>query len=250
MSDTMDPDTGELPFVPNGGAVAAHALSVARAERADRFERRYEKIIGPPGLNQKIDAALATIQPVLKHNKLEKEKTGQRGNYTSLDRIVSILVPKLRTAGVMVRWSSGHVFNMDKAYWLPVSCYLIDRDTADSIECTLPLPVSQVTPHGVVSAFTYGRRVTVLGATGLVTGDDGEDDNAEGAMPREMKVASEVEELIRECRENETEAEATKWKAAVHKRLEDLDPKDFETVKVAFQDHVKALRAAPAKAKK
>jgi hypothetical protein len=245
MSETMDPDTGELPFVPNGGAVAAHALSVARAERADRFERRYEKIIGPPALNKKIDAALATIQPVLKNN-----KKGARGDYTTLDRIVQILVPRLREHGVMVRWSSGHVFSMDKTYWLPVSCYLIDRDSGDSIECTLPIPVSQVNPHGVVGAFTYGRRVTFLGGTGLVTGDEGEDDDGASAMPREMKAETEVEELIRECKENETEADANKWKSAMHKRLQELAPEDFEAVKAAFTDHVKALRAAPAKAKK
>ena len=54
-ADMFDTVTGELPVpVPNGGAVARAALESARLERADRFERRYEKIIGPPSLNKKI----------------------------------------------------------------------------------------------------------------------------------------------------------------------------------------------------
>lgn len=240
----FDPHTGELSEPP----LSERAMSAGRAERAERAERKHTLVVGTASLNSKIDAALATIQPVLKNNKLEKDKPGQRGNYTSLDRIAAILVPRLREEGVMVRWNAGHVFVMDKSYWLPVTCYLIDRETGESVECTLPMPVSQVNPHGLASAFTYGRRLSVLGVTGLVTGDDGEDDDGMAAMPREMKVESDEDELIRECRETETEAEANKWKAAMYKRLQDLSPEAFERVKTEFQSHVKTLRAKAAEA--
>lgn len=236
-----DPRTGELPDTPT---ISRVALEAGRVERADRAERKHARVVGDGGINVKIDAALATMQPVLKNNKLEKNKPGQRGDYTSLDRIIAILVPRLRKQGVVVRFNAGSVFIMDKTYWLPVTCYLIDRETGESVECTLPMPVSQVNPHGLVSAFTYGRRMTILGVTGLATGDDGEDDNAEAAMPREMEVDSEVDELTRELRETKTEAEANKWKGAMHKRLADLELADHTKVKTAFQMHVKTLRLA------
>jgi len=237
--DGFDPVTGEVSDAPT----SERALMAGRLERAERAERKHAAVVGTSNLNGKIDAALAQIQPVLKNNKLEKDKPGQRGNYTSLDRIAAILIPRLRSEGVMLRWNAGHVFTMDKTYWLPVTCYLIDRETGESVECTLPMPISQVNPHGLASAFTYGRRLTVLGATGLVTGDEGEDDDGMAAMPRAMEVESEVDSLKRELLENPTEAEAVKWKAAVHKRLQDLEADDFEAVKVAFQDHVKSIRA-------
>lgn len=240
METAFDPTTGEI----SEPTVAERALAAGRAERADRADRRLRQAVGAATLNQKIDEALASIQPVIKNNKLEKDKPGQRGDYTTLDRLVAILVPRLRECGVMVRWNAGHVFNMDKTYWLPVTCYLIDRDTGDSVECCIPMPVPTPTPHAVVSAFTYGRRVTILGATGLATGDEGEDDNGEAAMPRNISEEDDATELIREIEATKSEADAVKLKGTYHKRIQELEQGDYARVKRAFQDHVAALREA------
>lgn len=239
-SMTFDQETGEIA----GPTIAERALAAGRGERADRAERKHRQTVGEASLNQKIDSALGEIQPVIKNNKLAKEKEGQRGDYTSLDRLVAILIPKLRSHGVMVRWNAGHVFNMDKTYWLPVTCYLIDKDTGDSVECCIPMPMPTPTPHAVVSAFTYGRRNTFLGVTGLATGDEGEDDNGEAAMPREISADTEDDEIVREIEATKTEADANKVKAAYHARIQQLEGTAYKKVKHAFQEHVKTLRAA------
>lgn len=240
METAFDPATGEIAEP----TVAERALAAGRAERADRADRRLRQAVGAATLNQKIDEALASIQPVIKNNKLEKDKPGQRGDYTTLDRLVAILIPRLRECGVMVRWNAGHVFNMDKTYWLPVTCYLIDRDTGDSVECCIPMPVPTPTPHAVVSAFTYGRRVTLLGGTGLATGDEGEDDNGEAAMPRNITEGDETEDLLAELRTTKTPADAKKWAQTYHARLQALPEDDHKMLQDEYAAHVKGLREA------
>jgi hypothetical protein len=242
--DTMegfDANTGELADVP----LSERAIAAGRTERAERAERKHSLVVGSGNLNTKIDAALNGIV-VLKNNKLEKDKAGQRGDYTSYDRILSIIVPRLRAQGVIIRHNAGRVITIDKTFWLPVTCYLIDKATGESVECEIPFPIVQVTPHAVASAFMYGKRISTLGVLGLATGAEGEDDNGEAAMPRDMDEDSEADVLIRELEATATEAEATKWKAGAERRFKALEPEDFANVRARYQTHIRNLRAGSA----
>jgi hypothetical protein len=233
-----DIETGELP------RISDLALNAGHRERAERAERKRELVVGST-INAKIDAALSKIKPVLKTNKLEKDKAGQRGDYTSYDRILSIIVPLLREQGIIIRHNAGRIITIDKTFWLPVTCYLIDKVTGESVECEIPFPIVQVNPHGVASALMYGKRISTVTVLGLATGADGEDDNGEAAMPRSMDVDSEEEELAREFEATATEPEANKLRKAYEKRLADLEPDAYERVKTRFVAHVKKLRLAP-----
>jgi hypothetical protein len=257
-ADMFDAATGEI----NGGSrsVAAHAQSVALNERAMR--RAEERGDGLTSIYKKLAAAYRLIRPVLAQdseaNALVETKTGAKVNvknkFTSYPAVVRIVRPVLLAHDIIIRHSVGHVFQMGdgqgKTSWLPVITDLIDIDTGEMITCEIPMPISRADPRAVGSAISFGKRYGILGGLGLATGDVDEDDDAAEAMPRVLKADSEVEELSRECRETETEPDANNWRKAMDKRLQNLSPEDFETVRVVFTDHVKALRAAPAKAKK
>jgi hypothetical protein len=249
-ADMFDAATGELPPAANGGPpTSARAQSVGVVER--QIRRAEAMGLGNTGLYEKLAEAYKTIAPVL-----AKEAEGQsgRGKYTSLDAVLRAVRKPLLEAGVLIRQGADRVFPMgegtQKSFWTVIYTDLIDTISGQVQRTELPMPITQANPQAVGAVMTYGRRYTLLAALGIASGEPGDDDDAQSAMPREMKVETEVEELIRECKENETEADANKWKSAMHKRLQDLAPDDFEAVKAAFTEHVKALRAAPAKAKK
>jgi hypothetical protein len=248
MSETMDPDTGELPFVPNGGRVAAHAASVALTDRSmRRAELRGD---GKTSIYRKLAAAYAKIPAVIKNN-----KPGARGVYTSYDYIVAIVRPILLEQGVIFKHRAGHVFQLGdgqaKTCWLPVATDFIDIESGEVVECEIPIPVPRQDPQALGGAFPYGKRYSLLGGLGSATGDVTEDDDAESAMPRKIADEGEAAEIVRDIAATTTEAEASKLKAAYDKRIQKLSAEEFEQVKVAYQAHVKKLREAPAeKAKK
>lgn len=238
----FDPSTGEIDDTPS---TAVRALAAASDERR---ERRAETLgVGQVAIYAKLAKAYEEIGAVIGHNKLEKDKPGQRGDYTSYDVIVAKVRPILLRHGIIFKHRAGHVFQLgegsQKTAWLPVATDLVDVDTGSVLSCEIPVPIPQQNPHALGAAFSYGKRYALLGVLGIATGDATEDDDAQSAMPRTMEVESELDAIKREISENETEAEAIKWKAAVHKRLHDLSPEDFESAKGAFQAHVKALRA-------
>lgn len=241
--DGFDPVTGEI--TEPRPALSELAMQAGRDERR---ERRAETLgVGQVAIYRALAKAYAEIGAVIGHNKLADKKSGQRGDYTSYDAIVAKVRPILLRNGIIFKHRAGHVFQLGegsaKTAWLPVATDLVDIESGSVLTCEIPVPVPQQNPHALGAAFSYGKRYSLLGVLGIATGDATEDDDAQSAMPRTMEVESEVESLKRELLENATEAEAVKWKAAVHKRLQDLEADDFEAVKVAFQDHVKSIRA-------
>lgn len=244
--DSFDRETGEV--ADSLPTVAERALATGRTERQSR--RDEIRGVGQVSLYQKLAAAYKELSPVIGHNKLASEKTGQRGDYTSYDAIIAKVQPKLLEHGILIRHSCGHVLQMgeaaSKTYWLPVSTYLIDVDTGDVVECTVPVPIVRPDPHGCGSALSYGRRYGLLSSLGFATGDASEDDDAESAMPRNISDEGDDAEIIREIEATKTEAEANKLKATYYKRFQELQPEAYTRVKEAFQLHVKKLRSAPA----
>lgn len=243
--DGFDPMTGELP---SEETIAQHALRAAREERQDRREAAMG--VGLTSIYQKLAKAYAHITPVIEqdtegHHTLPGSSAKRK--FTSYAGLIRKVRKPLLDQGIIIRHRTDRVFQMGdgqaKVAWLTVITDLIDTESGQVISSELSLPIARMDPQAVGIAVSYGKRYTLISVLGVASGDPHEDDDAESAMPRDMKVESDLDELLRECRENETEAEANKWKAAVHKRLQDLAPEDYETVKAAFQQHVKSLRA-------
>jgi hypothetical protein len=253
MDDSFDPATGEIEE--RRPTAAEHALKVAVETRRElRSEKRGD---GLTNIYAKLKAAYEELKPVIGNNRLAKDKAGQRGDYTSYDRIVEVLQPVLLAHGIIFRHSAGHILQMgeaaSKTYWLPVSTYLIDVESGQVVECAIPIPIVRPDPHSVGAAVSYGKRYGLLMSVGFATGDASEDDDAQSAMPRNVSDEGEDADIIRDIHATKTEVEANKLKDTYHKRLQALEPEAYENVKRAFQTHVKKLREAPAaepKAKK
>lgn len=249
--DGFDPVTGELP---PEETIVQHALRAARAERQDR--RDAAKGVGLVSIYGKLARAYAQIPAVLRQDGEAKAlvdtksggKAEVKNQYTKYPTVVKIIRPLLLAEGIIIRHRTDRIFQMGdgqhKTTWLPVITDLIDTESGEVVSCELPMPIVRNDPRAVGSALSFGKRYTLLGAVAVATGDVDEDDDAVSAMPRELHTEGDVDALIRECRENETEAEANNWRKAVRKRLDDLEPEDFEAVKQAFQAHVKGLRNA------
>lgn len=241
MDEAFDQVTGEVHDAP----ISERALSAAADDRHKR--RAAELGVGLTSIYAKLATAYADIAPVL-----AKEAEGQRGSYTKLDAVLKKVRKPLLDAGILIRQGADRVFSMgegtQKSFWTTVYTDLIDIATGEVFRTELPMPIARPDPQAVGGVLTYGRRYTLLAALGIASGDPGEDDDADGSMPRNMAEESEADELIREFRATTTETEALKLKDTYRKRLDLLESGDFERVRAAFQQHVRDLRDAASQA--
>lgn len=254
MDIEHDPRTGEILAAPHGEEqpVSARALEMQRAIRADNAARTKANTVGGSSLNKKLIAALGDLT-VLKKNVPKKTGDASRvGSYTSFDKVVSMLVPRLRAAGILVRHTTGRVFNLEKTFWITVTCHLIDTETGESVDCEMPIPIVRPDPHAIGSAVTYGKRYTLLAVTGLATGDDGEDDDAMDAMPPpELVNVTPADALIADCSACKTVAEYDTWrnKGATITALNKLgatDKAEHKRVAIFARDRLQDLRSKDA----
>ena len=246
--DEMDPGTGEL-FPRPEVSTSERAFELQRAIRHDNAVRAQAKAIGGPNLNAKIVKALGDWA-VLKKNVPKAD--GRVGSYTSFDRVMSMLVPRLRAEGIVIRHSTGRLFIIEKTFWLPVICHLIDKDTGESIECEMPIPIVRPDPHAMGSAFTYGKRYTLLGALGLATGDDGEDDDGYEAMPNELPNSTAADVLIAACEKTTTVADYDTWRnmGLTIKAISQLPKDEYRRLAMRAKTHLENLRADEAPAER
>lgn len=239
--DSFDRETGEIELPTLN--TSERAVSVASQERKVRREEAMGR--GLVGIYGKLLKAHAKIAPVI-----GKETKGPRGNYTSLENVIRTVRKHLLDEGIIIRQGADRVFSMgdgtQKTFWVPIFTDLIDAATGEVVRTEVPMPIARPDPQAVGGVLSYGRRYTLLAALGIATGDAQEDDDAETAMPRDITEGDDAGELIREITATKTEAEAHKLKGTYHKRLQELAPEAYDRVKKAFQDHVKALRTAPA----
>lgn len=240
--DQFDPETGECDE-PAPQTTAQAALAAAHDERRARAEEA--KGVGLTGIYQRLAAAYKELPAVIKHNRLAKDKSGQRGDYTSYDAIVAIVRPILLRHGIIFKHRTRNAFQMgdgqSKTIWLPVITDLVDIESGQVIDCEIPIPVSRADPHALGAAFSYGKRYSLLGAIGGATGDAQEDDDAQSAMPRSIEDEGPADVLIRAMRATKSIDEYTKWRADNDKALARLSEDDFERVKVQALAHRSAL---------
>lgn len=203
MTLAHDPDTGEL-F--NGiGARAAEAGVRAKVE-LKRMEVGYGQT--------RIQHALERIARKLPVH-IQSKKAGGKGKYAPLKDIGERVKPLLDEHGIRYVWRTGHVFHIDKNFFIPVACHLIHAESGEVEITETAIPVSRVDAQGMGSAITYGKRYTLLMALGLAT--DEADDDGERSLAVDLSKqdadSPELAALKEAAQKNKTATELVAWKA-------------------------------------
>jgi hypothetical protein len=235
--DGFNPETGELPEPL--ASVSERAMLAGREER--REKRAAAMGVGSIGLYGKLAKAYAHIAPVL-----AKETQGQRGAYTSLDSVLRAVRKPLLDAGVLIRQGADRVFPMgdgtQKSFWTIIYTDLIDTTTGEVQRTELPMPIAQANPQAVGAVMTYGRRYTLLAALGIASGEPGEDDDAQSAMPRDLDEETLLETLTKAVRTTADLAAYFKWIKDHGKAAQQmLESDDFDKLQAVCREHKKLL---------
>lgn len=185
MTLAYDQETGELFSNGKIGDRAAEAGVRAKVEM-----KRMEVGYGQTRIQHALERAAREL-PI----HIQNSKSGARGKYAPGKDIGAVTKPIFDRHGIRCVWRTGHVFRLDKDVFIPVACHLIHAESGEIEITELAVPVPRLDPQGIGSAVTYGKRYTLLMATGLWT-DDAADDDGEGAMPRNLAKSVDDSPLV------------------------------------------------------
>jgi hypothetical protein len=236
----FDPTTGEIPETT--ASIAERAMMAGREERR---ERRADALgVGAVGLYAKLAKAYRKIAPVL-----AKEATGNRGNYTTLDAVLRAVRPALLAENVLIRQGADRVFSMgegaNKSYWTTIYTDLIDATTGEVQRTEMPMPIAQPNPQALGGCLTYGRRYTLLAALGIASGEPGEDDDAQSAMPRDLEGETLLDRFLMALRATTDLTAYAKWlKENGRGASQTLESDDFDKLQAACREHKRKLSEA------
>lgn len=98
-----------------------------------------------------------------------------KNRYVSLDKVLEVVLPVLHKHGLLLLQPPAS----DHGTPMLTTC-IVDTETGERIEHSMPLILERETPQGIGSSITYARRYSLLSLLGL-TAD--EDDDGEAAEP-------------------------------------------------------------------
>jgi hypothetical protein len=234
---SYDPDSGEL--FPNG------KISDRAAEAGVRAKVELKRMEVGYGQTQIQHALERVARKTPVH--IQSSKPGGKGKYAPGKDISSVMKPIMDEQGIRCVWRTGHVFHVDKNFFVPVACHLIHAESGQVEVTELAVPIPRVDPQGMGSAVTYGKRYTLLMALGLWT-DEADDDGAR-AMPVDLTKddvdSPELTALKEAAQKNKSATELVAWRKdkKAFDAFRDLSDGEQARFKLFMQEYGKKLVA-------
>ena len=174
-------------------------------------------------------AVLAYVKTCLKlDGKVVKDSTNPhfKSGYASLEAVLSVVLPachanKLIPLQEIVSTETG----------IAIKTTLI-HDSGDVFKISpCPIPVDKNTAQGVVSASTYGRRVSLMAIFGLAPSDD--DGNSATSSP--PKADPKIIELLTEAANGGYDSYLAAWKSLNKSQKKSINPEIQATFKLIIE---------------
>lgn len=243
MSDSYDPQTGEVSERNGVASRAASAAAIAHVQM-----QRDRNAYGDQFIADAIARAIAKMPAWIK-----SEKEGARSKYAPLKDILAVVRAPLQEHGIRIRQGAERSWPADegggvKGRLVPVYTDLVHTVSGSYERTTIEIPLSRLDAQAMGSAITYGRRYTLLAALGLAT-DEADDDGAK-AMPHDLHAPRTDSKLLLEL---QTEIAAAndlaalnKWglDARTRKRIDQLSETEAERLRSSYSDRRAELSAA------
>jgi len=209
------------------------------------------------GLQSEIKPVIATDKenPFLKKD----NKASTTGDYTSLAHLLRIVRP------IMNRWFftfeqyTGDIFGLtdtpgNKHLFLPVFTRLEHVPTMQHKIYRLPMPIVKFDCQAVGSAFSYGKRYSLMGALGIASGTEDDDGNSASVVKGlDGKLSELAQSLSDKMRSFKTLRELKQWASDNAAGFDILEESDRDKLRVLYGDLTNELsgdQAPAAKGKK
>lgn len=122
--------------------------------------------------------ALAKAQGSIKDAKMDKENPHFRSKYASLSSVHDAIKAELSKNGIAV---SQHCHSADGKSVTIIT--LLGHSSGQWMQSSLTMPLDKVTPQGMGSAITYGRRYALAAVVGIASDEDDDGNVAERQAP-------------------------------------------------------------------
>ena len=170
-------------------------------------------------------AILAYVKTCLTlDGKVVKDSTNPhfKSGYASLEAVLSVVLPACHANKLI---PLQEIVSTDTGIAIKTTLIHVSGDIFKLLPC--PIPVDKNTAQGVVSASTYGRRVSLMAIFGLAPSDD--DGNSATSSP--PKADPKIIELLTEAANGGYDSYLAAWKSLNKGQKKSINPEIQSTFK-------------------
>ena len=135
----------------------------------------------------KLATALSIVQGKLSHAKKDSANPFFKSKYADLESVWDACRDLLAANGLSIMQFPGTTYVEDlgehKIFTMSMTTILA-HSSGEWIGQEMSIPITKPDPHGVASAITYMRRLSVAAVTGVVPGDDDDGNAASGIQTK------------------------------------------------------------------
>ena len=156
--------------------------------------------------------------------KVKKDSTNPhfKSGYASLEAVLDVILPACHEQGLV---PLQEIIATDTGIAVKTTIIHDSGDVLELMPC--PIPVDKNTAQGVVSASTYGRRVSLMAIFGLAPSDD--DGNKATAAPPLPDAAA--VEILTSAADEGLEPYRTAWRSLTKEQKKTITPEMQESFK-------------------
>ena len=172
MSDQFNED-GEI-YERQEPSLSRRAADAVR--RPSHWETRTERMIeGAGGANFELAflSAQSEIEPIIL---ADAEGNFNKNKYATLANLLAKIRPIIAKHKLTMTQGCGQIYALGvegkKQYFMPVFTEVTQVPSLEVKRFVMPMPLVQMSPHAIGSAFTYGRRFSLCGVWGIASVDD------------------------------------------------------------------------------
>lgn len=171
-----------------------------------------------------------------------KDASPTSGDYTSLGALLRVVRPVLNRWHITLEQYTGDVFGLtdtaqNKHLFLPVFTRLEHIPSMQSKVYKMPMPIVKFDCQAVGSAFSYGKRYSLLGALGLASGADDDDGNAASVVKGlDGKLGEFAQGLSDQIKNFKTPQELKRWAQTNASGFDILEESDRQKLRKVYED--------------
>jgi hypothetical protein len=178
--------------------------------------------------------------PFIKKDK----KDSTQGDYTSLGALLRVVRPVLNRWFITLEQYTGDVFGLtdtaqNKHLFLPVFTRLEHIPSMQSKVYKMPMPIVKFDCQAVGSAFSYGKRYSLLGALGIASGADDDDGNSASVVKGiDNKLGEFAQGLSEQIKGFKTLQELRRWAQQNASGFDILEESDRQKLRTVYEDRL------------
>ncbi len=220
--------------------------AAAGIERPE-YWRRVEGVMGDGGPDYELAFfnAQAEIPAMIE---ADKSNPHFKSKYASLAGILERVRPILTKHRLTIKQHVGRIHRLGtdtgKQMFLPVLTTLTHVDSGQGETFPSEMPITQLTPVGLGSLITTGKRYSICGIFGIATVDD---DGAATMIRNKIEneqSASILDTMIAEIKATKTVAALVKWRKENDDALEIFNEEKMTKLVAAYEEHRGKLQDA------